>query len=181
METEVKIEISPEQFVRFSEQTDFLKVSKEDIYYSKFNTKTERIENNEPLVRIRKSNSDYYFTTKIKNIVDGIERNLERETKIDDKFVIENFLFDTGYHIYFQKSKEGFKKTIKEDDYEINIEIFVVSCNNKQKIYFEIEIISDKLSNSQAIELLKEKVSSFDLDFEKRDERSWISIFENNS
>ena len=64
METEVKIEISPEQFVRFSEQTDFLKVSKEDIYYSKFNTKMERIENNEPLVRIRKSNSDYYFTTK---------------------------------------------------------------------------------------------------------------------
>ena len=64
METEVKIEISPEQFVRFSEQTDFLKVSKEDIYYSKFNTKTERIENNEPLVRIRKSNSDSHFTTK---------------------------------------------------------------------------------------------------------------------
>ena len=31
METEVKIEISQEQFVRFSEQTDFLKVSKEDI------------------------------------------------------------------------------------------------------------------------------------------------------
>ena len=179
METEVKIEISPEQFARFSEQTDFLKVNKEDIYYSKFNTKTERIENNEPLVRIRKSNSDYYFTTKIKNIVDGIERNLERETKIDDRFVIESFLFDTGYHIYFQKSKEGFKKTIKEDDYEINIEIFIVSCNNKQKVYFEIEVVSDKLSNSQAIELLKEKVSSFGLDFDKRDERSWISIFEN--
>ena len=46
METEVKIEISPEQFARFSEQTDFLKVNKEDIYYSTFNTKTERIENN---------------------------------------------------------------------------------------------------------------------------------------
>lgn len=179
METEVKIEISPEQFASFSEQADFLKVSKEDIYYSKFNTKTERIENNEPLVRIRKSNSDYYFTTKIKNIVDGIERNLERETKIDDRFVIESFLFDIGYHIYFQKSKEGFKKTIKEDDYEINIEIFVVSCNNKQKVYFEIEVVSDKLLNSQAIELLKEKVSSFGLDFDKRDERSWISIFEN--
>ena len=64
METEIKIEISQEQFVRFREQTDFLKVSKEDIYYSKFNTEAERIKNNEPLVRIRKSNSDYYFTTK---------------------------------------------------------------------------------------------------------------------
>ena len=67
----------------------------------------------------------------------------------------------------------------EENDYEINIEIFVVSCNNKQKVYFEIEVVSDKLSNSQAIELLKEKVSSFGLDFDKRDERSWINIFEN--
>jgi hypothetical protein len=40
-------------------------------------------------------------------------------------------------------------------------------------------VISDKLSSLQAIKLLKEKVSSFSLDFDKRDERSWISIFEN--
>ena len=95
METEVKIEISPEQFDRFSEQTDFLKVNKEDIYYSKFNTKTERIENNEPLIRIRKSNSDYYFTTKIKNIVDGIERNLERDYEYKEVKSYENYLHAT--------------------------------------------------------------------------------------
>lgn len=176
MEVEVKIPISKEDFDRLKEHS-WCNLEKTDRYFSLYSSKEERLANKEPVIRIRDNwGSKFYFTFKQKSTENGIEANKEYETLLPDPKPIIKFLETVGYKQWFTKKKTGFVwKIIKDNQPTLTCEPVCVNG----LYYFEIEAADYDGDKNVAIELIKQTVKDLGLDFEKRDERPWPTILEN--
>lgn len=171
MEVEIKIPLSLYQFSellsRFGKGEFKIK---NDYYFSKYNTYEERKEHNEKLIRIREEvDGDCFLTTKNKSIKDGVENNIELETKIDKGYFMK-FFNDIGYLNYFSKNKKSWLLNIQGTNSELEI------INNRY-FYIEIEYITNMLeSRESALLVIKQVCDVLGVNYEDRDERSWIEI-----
>jgi len=155
-------------------------IVKSDEYYSRFNTREERIANKEPqVIRIRtdevegKKNS--YFTIKRKSRQNGIELNQEDETFVENPEVIREMMEVAGYNCWFKKEKRNYgvhctMNSMGELDYHLELEVV-----NGMK-YAEIEVTSEEGEADKIKASLNDFVRCLGLDPEKRDIRSWVEI-----
>lgn len=105
-EFEAKVLLTPDEYINILEQEIYtLGIKKSDIYYSKYFSTEEAIENGESLTRIRTEGDKAYLTLKKKELINGFENNKEYETQIKDIEVVKNLLLEAGYSSYFKKYK----------------------------------------------------------------------------
>jgi len=155
-------------------------IVKQDEYYSKFNSREERIAGGEPqVIRIRtdeiEGNKKSYFTLKRKTRQNGIELNQEDETFIEDASVIRDMLEIAGYHCWFRKEKRNYSVYCEFTDLpdtEFHLELETV--NNLK--YVEIEVTQEEGDADKIKVSLNNFVTCLGLNPEDRDIRSWIEI-----
>jgi len=157
-------------------------VKKYDEYYSKYKTREERKNNDEPqVIRIRgeesKNNKKSFFTLKRKSKENGIEFNDEKETYIENADVLRDLFCVAGYIKYFEKCKEAFGVMCclnSNPNVEFHLELEKVN----QFYYVEIECTKDDIEPARVGNLLESLVLELGLDPKTRDSRSWMKILE---
>lgn len=188
MEIEIKIPLTDTEYDKLSK--DFLAqgaqfYKKDDTYYSRYEEKSNRTANKEPLIRIRHEESTSItpggshlrcisdvLTYKIKSTVDGIENNVERETEVDDVEVIKELFNKTGFKCWFTKNKSSIFLETKVDNISFNAEVEIVNGHK----YIEIENVNSEADKDTILAAIKKFCLELELDYEKRDGRSWPTI-----
>lgn len=197
MEIEIKIPLSEEEYASLGRKfvasgAEFF--AKTDSYYSQYDTKQERLEKGEPLIRLRQEQSETYIgsaddrhkviseddilTYKIKSTVNGIENNVERETTVEDMTILKELFEKTGFKCWFTKTKSSLLYNTTVNNIKFNVE--VESVNDHK--YIEIENIENVdtqghvLTQDDIVAAIKVICEKFNLDFEKRDGRDWPQI-----
>ena len=137
MEVEIKIPITDVQyqdFVKDAENRDelFGKCRRTDTYYSQYDSKEERLAHGEPLIRIR-SEENYkgevrdFLTYKIKQTINGVENNVERETEVaDDITVIQELFENCGFKVWWSKDKKAVGEMVTIDGVSIHVLIVLL-------------------------------------------------------
>ena len=183
-EIEIKIPLTDLEYEKIFEdikgRAEHLK--KSDEYYSKYDTREERIKNNEPpVIRIRteqnvdKNQTEIYFCVKRKSVENGIEFNSENETQIQDGNPLRYFFEAAGYKKFFEKNKDAFSvycKSTSGEDIDFHLELEQI---NGLK-YIEIEVTYRTLAPDVEKANLEKFVEQLGLDTSKRDSRSWMEI-----
>lgn len=161
-------------------------VIKKDEYWSRYNSREERLANKEPqVIRIRQEESEEkteaYFTLKHKTRQNGIELNKEDETFIEDPEVLRLFFIDAGYHKWFEKIKKNvgaYCTSSVLSGVEFHVELEDV---NGLK-YIEVEVTTEDGDADVIKSALGEFMKQCGLNPEDRDIRSWVEILgQNNS
>lgn len=184
MEIEAKILLTKDQYFTLYDRFKSLNgVSelKKDSYYSKYGSNVDKaMAQGEPLIRIRSTCvnnvNSHFLTLKKKQIVDGVEKNDERETELDDngKDVILSLFEGVKLQNWFNKTKES-------------IGVFYKSINPKfincKPVHCELEIIDNKYycleiedTENDIDDVVKEAFEYFGLDFENRCSKSWEEL-----
>jgi predicted adenylyl cyclase CyaB len=183
-EIEIKIPLTESEYEKIfsviKDRAEHLK--KSDEYYSKYDTREERIKNNEPpVIRIRteqnvdKNQTEIYFCVKRKSVENGIEFNSENETQIQDGNPLRYFFEAAGYKKFFEKNKDAFSaycKCTTGEDIDFHLELEQI---NGLK-YVEIEVTNSDLAADVIRANLEKFVEQLGLDSSKRDSRSWMEI-----
>ena len=179
-EIEFKVEITKKEYEDFKKNNKkMIKefVSKSDEFYHKNDKGT--------VIRIRKSNDDYYLCYKEKTITSSkTEVTKEFETKIDDPDVFRHIMGALGESIFFKKTKDALEVVFDRDPLKdkYNIEFVIV---NDKFYYIEIEWIADftsKIKNSDdVIEFLEQKVRDLGFDPSNKDIRPWMQIIKDDA
>ena len=178
-EIEFKIEITKDEYKEFEKNNKNLikeYVHKSDEFY---NCPTKG-----NVIRIRKSDDDYYLCYKNKNFNGKVEVTDEYETKIEDPDVFRRIMEALNVSVFFTKKKDAMEVVFKNDPMKdkYNIEFVIV---NDKFYYIEIEWIADftnKIMNANdAIEFLEGKIKELGFDPRNKDSRSWIQIVKDNN
>ena len=183
-EIEIKIPLTDSEyekiFADIKGRAEHLK--KSDEYYSKYDSREERIKNNEPpVIRIRteqnvdKNQTEIYFCVKRKSVENGIEFNSENETLIQNGDPLRYFFDAAGYKKFFEKNKDAFSAYFKcstGEDIDFHLELEQI---NGLK-YVEIEVTNSDLAADVIRANLEKFVEQLGLDSSKRDSRSWMKI-----
>ena len=178
-EIEFKIEITKDEYKEFEKNNKKLieeYVHKSDEYYNC------PIKGN--VIRIRKSDDDYYLCYKNKNFKGNVEVTDEYETKIEDPDVFRRIMEDLNVSVFFTKKKDAMEVVLKNDPMKdkYNIEFVIV---NDKFYYIEIEWISEftnKIRNSNdVIEFLEGKIKELGFNPRNKDSRTWIQIVKDNN
>ncbi len=174
-------------------------ITKSDEFYSRYTTRKEREENNEPSgIRLRVEtetatteiatnlgtqilSTRAYFTIKRKSSKNGIEINEENETFIKNSDVLKQFFEVAGYKCWFKKVKTAYSCYA---DYEgLTFHVELVKVNNLP--YIEIEVVSEQNMKTDSFEnvdsiatKLEDFVKVIGFDPSKKDARSWRDILE---
>lgn len=176
MEIEIKIPLSKKEYDAVKDKVEGYAVynCKRDKYFSKYNTKEERIANNECMTRIRAANGKWYLTLKRKNLKDGVEVNEEIESQISFDKPVDLFelLKEKGYKEYF--TKEKITNLWHEVDFPVRLTCELVNISNTY--YFEIEVADYEGPEQGAIEAIKTCCKKWSLNYNDRDDRSWAEI-----
>jgi len=157
-------------------------VLKRDEYWSRYNSRDERLANKEPqVIRIRteekKGKSEAYFTLKHKTRQNGIELNKEDETYIEDPEVLRLFFTEAGYHKWFDKIKKNVGAYCNSSvlpGVEFHVELEDV---NGLK-YIEVEVTTEEGEADVIKAALGDFMKQCGLDPEQRDVRSWVEILQ---
>ena len=158
-------------------------VIKRDEYWSRYDSREERLEHKEPqVIRIRteekNGKNEVFFTLKHKTKQNGIELNKEDETYIENPEVLRLFFIETGYHKWFDKVKKNagaFCHSSVLPGVEFHVELEDV---NGLK-YIEVEVTSEE-GDAQIIKsALGDFMKQCGLNPEYRDCRSWVEILSN--
>lgn len=191
-EFEAKVLLTPDEYINILEQEIYtLGIKKSDIYYSKYFSTEEAIENGESLTRIRTEGDKAYLTLKKKELINGFENNKEYETQIKNIEVVKNLLLEAGYSSYFKKYKTSHTISLSPlpisiPGVEVHVELEKVE-NSKhtekstyKRVYaLEIEAISS-VGLDIHIEELAEVVKTYFNYFNKTEKdfetRSWREI-----
>lgn len=156
---------------------------KTDKYFSRYATRQEGKEAGEPqVIRIRsessagdKTNERSFFCIKRKTIENGIELNREDETFVENADVIRDLLLFSGYHQFFEKTKDAYGvhcRSVVLPGCDFHLELEMV---NGLK-YIEVEV-TDGSDNADDVRAALEKfMELLGLDTSKRDKRSWMEI-----
>ena len=178
-EIEFKIEITKDEYKEFEKNNKKLieeYVHKSDEYYNC------PIKGN--VIRIRKSDDDYYLCYKNKNFKGNVEVTDEYEIKIEDPDVFRRIMEALNVSVFFTKKKDAMEVVLKNDPMKdkYNIEFVIV---NDKFYYIEIEWISEftnKIRNSNdVIEFLESKIKELGFDPRNKDSRTWIQIVKDNN
>lgn len=155
-------------------------VVKSDEYYSRFDSREERIAGGEPqVIRIRteeiEGEKKAFFTIKRKSRQNGIELNQEDETFVEEAAVIRDMLEIAGYKCWFRKEKHNYSvnccmNSMGSMDYHLELE----EVNGMK--YAEIEVTSLEGDADKIKASLNEFAECLGLDSEKKDIRSWVEI-----
>lgn len=195
-EIEIKIPLKNEEFERIENLisqngqnsacenlffSDFKKIFKSDEYFSRYKTRAERKNAGEfEVIRIRTEKiggeEKSFFTTKRKSLVDGFEVNEEKETFVENPEVIRNFLLESGFIKWFEKTKDAesvFCRLKNGRNLKFHLELEKVNGF----LYIEIECTeSGDCQNRDVFSELEKVVENLALDIRKNDPRSWIEI-----
>ncbi len=201
-EIEIKIPLSFEEYTRlfdifFNKKetvqgVEFIKknsgdeasgiATKRDEYWSKYNSRAERIEHKEAqVIRIRSEETSgvckAYFTIKHKIFQNGIELNKEDETFVEDPEVLREFFIEAGYHKWFEKIKKScgaycYSSVLPGVEFHVEVELV------NDLPYIEIEVTQEQGEADKIKQALQELVRQLGLNPEKRDIRSWVEILE---
>lgn len=191
-EFEAKVLLTPDEYINILEQEIYtLGIKKSDIYYSKYFSTEEAIENGESLTRIRTEGDKAYLTLKKKELINGFENNKEYETQIKDIEVVKNLLLEAGYSSYFKKYKTSHTISLSPPpisipDIEVHIELEKVE-NSKhtekstyKRVYaLEIEAISSDgldIHIEELAEIVKTYFNYFNKTEKDFETRSWREI-----
>ena len=173
-EIEFKIEITKDEYKEFEKNNKKLikgYVYKSDEFYNC------PIKGN--VIRIRKSDDDYYLCYKNKNFKGNVEVTDEYETKIEDPDVFRHIMEALNVSVFFTKKKDAMEVVLKNDPMKDKYKIEFVIVNDKF-YYIEIEWISEftnKIRNSNdVIEFLESKIKELGFDPRNKDSRSWVQI-----
>lgn len=198
-EIEIKIPLEKSQFENLCdiffycknkiEKIEILKDSQKEIlksdeYWSRFETREERIKNDEPqVIRIRtekiKDEKKSYFTLKRKTRENGIELNKEDETFIQNTDVLRDFFEISGYRKWFCKTKKSFGSLCKTENFPgliFHVEIEKVN----DFFYAEIEVTQEDCDAKFVKNALNAFALQIGLNPEKKDSRSWVEILQKN-
>lgn len=158
----------------------FEQVIKKDEYWSKYNSREERVTNKESqVIRIRTEETtdknESFFTLKHKTKQNGIELNQEDETFVKDPEVLRLFFVEAGYHKWFEKVKKNYSiyctfEQIPDITYHVELE----EVNGLK--YLETEVTQNEGDASVIKESLAELMKVCGLNPENRDIRSWVEI-----
>lgn len=195
-EIEIKIPLKNEEFERIenlisqSEKnsacenlvfSDFKKIFKSDEYFSRYKTRAERKNAGEfEVIRIRTEKvggmEKSFFTTKRKSLENGFEVNDEKETFVENPEVIRNFLLESGFIKWFEKTKDAesvFCRLKNGKNLKFHLELEKVNGF----LYIEIECTENEgCQNNDVFSELEKVVENLALDIQKNDSRSWIEI-----
>lgn len=175
----------------------FEHILKSDSYFSRYNSRSESKIAGEPqVIRLRSEQifdgfdekngveKKTFFCIKRKTVENGIELNSENETFVEKPEVIHDLLTLSGYHQFFEKSKDAFSAYCKSEVLEACIFHIELEIVNGLK-YLEVEVTDDfdfadsaenGLSAADIRLALEKFVALFDLDASKKDSRSWMEI-----
>ncbi len=195
-EIEIKIPLKNEEFERIENLisrngqnsscenlvfSDFKKIFKSDEYFSRYETRSERKNAGEfEVIRIRTEKiggeEKSFFTTKRKSLENGFEVNDEKETFVENAEVIRNFLVESGFIKWFEKTKDSesvFCRLKNGRNLKFHLELEKVNG----LLYIEIECTeSGNYQNNDVFSELEKVVENLALDIQKNDSRSWIEI-----
>ncbi len=195
-EIEIKIPLEKEEFEKIENLisrneknsacenlvfSDYKKIFKSDEYFSRYKTRSERKNAGEfEVIRIRTEKiggrEKSFFTTKRKSLVDGFEVNDEKETFVENPEVVRNFLLESGFIKWFEKTKDSesvFCALKNGRNLKFHLELEKVNG----LFYIEIECTENKnYQNHDVFSELEKVVESLGLDIQKNDPRSWIEI-----
>ena len=155
-------------------------IIKQDEYYSRYDSREERIAAGEPqVIRIRTDDNgkekSSYFTIKHKSRQNGIEFNKEDETFVEDADVIREMMEVAGYKCWFKKVKKAYGiycNFTKLAGVDFHLELETVN----QYKYVEIEVTQEVGDPEKIRSALNDFVAALGLDPTKRDVRSWVEI-----
>ncbi|MBR1639961.1 MAG: hypothetical protein IJ688_11295 [Treponema sp.] len=181
-------------------------IIKTDEYYSLYNSREESRKAGEPqVIRIRSEKYERlsaedadvgnenvnengagepceksFFCIKRKSLENGIELNREDETFVSDANVIRDILNISGYHKFFEKSKDALSVyasscLLKNGTFHIELE----KVNNL--LYLEVEVTDENLPADKVRSALESFIELFSLDSSRRDSRSWMEILQGSS
>lgn len=169
--------------IAFSQKTEH--ILKSDKYFSRYKTREERKQNNEPtVIRLRSEQNldtgtkESFFCIKTKTVENGIELNREDETVVKDETVLERLFETTGFIKYFEKQKDAFSTYCSLDGSDINFHLELEKVNNLE--YVEIEVTDSTQPADQVRAGLEKLVAGLGLDASKKDSRSWMDIVQQN-
>lgn len=154
------------------------KVVRKDTYISAYETEEERKANNEPMIRLRVENCQRnVLTVKRKQIKDGVEFNVEKETILGSK---EPLLVLFPY-TWYEKTKVATGYVLPFINFDVHVEYVEVSVLNKDPVYaVEIEVTDDNVSLETAkfaIKLAFENIGFKDPESQYNNE-SWRKILD---
>lgn len=99
------------------------KYFKKDIYYSVHNSIKNNDVNIDKCIRLRMEHGGYTFCTKTRDVVEGVEVNIEREIKVSKRRsnFISNFISDLLCYVeYVRKEKKGYAFVYKNALVEVS-------------------------------------------------------------
>lgn len=155
-------------------------ITKRDEYYSRFNSRKERIEGGEPqVIRLRTegngSEEKAYFTIKTKSLENGIELNKEDETFVESPEVLREFFQVAGYHRWFDKEKKArgaYCSSSVMEGVSFHVELERVNDNP----YLEIEVTQEEGNAAAIKQALFDFVQQLGISPDRKDSRSWVEI-----
>lgn len=168
--------------VQVTQSSDKL-IVKRDEYYSKYNSRQERLSAGEPqVIRLRTEETDgkseAYFTLKYKSRENGIELNKEDETFVQNPEVLREFFTEAGYHKWFDKIKKNYSAYCKSE--VLGDVIFHVELENvNELLYLEIEVTESDCDAAVVKQSLNDLVALLKIDPSRKDSRSWVEILSN--
>ena len=175
------------------------KLSKKDEYFTRYDSRDERLKNGEPdVIRMRSETIDddeikTYFTIKYKKLENAIEVNREYESSVSNPEVMYIFFKEAGYHKWFSKEKHAYScrcKMSSSADFDFHLELEIVNDSK----WLEVEIVKSDAEHASASEAAKNAKSAensendfarkklcdfvrlFDLDPSLKEPRSWYEI-----
>ena len=178
------------------------KLFKKDEYFTRYDSRDERLKNGEPdVIRMRSETIDddeikTYFTIKYKKLENAIEVNREYESSVSNPEVMYIFFKEAGYHKWFSKEKYAYSchcKMSSPADFDFHLELEIVNDSK----WLEVEIVKSDAENAEdasaaeasknaknaensendfARKKLCDFVRLFDLDPSLKEPRSWYEI-----
>lgn len=180
-EYEAKVLITPEEMLSILATASHMSVphTKEDRYYSRHSSTTSAKAFGESLTRIRIDDGRNFLTLKTKSIKEGIEDNVELETRIGGIKPLVKLLEEAGYVEYFRKTKTSWGLGCRPitDNATINVELVRVSSGLVDKTFYalEIEIVGAESCNALN-DLLEAEFAKYGKSLKDAEHRSWMEL-----
>ncbi len=155
-------------------------ITKRDEYFSKYNSRQERIDGGEPqVIRLRTevmgSEEKAFFTIKTKSLENGIELNKEDETFLENPEVLREFFQVAGYHCWFDKTKIARGCYCDSSVMEgVRFHVELEKVNNLP--YLEIEVTQNEGAAAAIKQALFDFIQLLGISPDRKDSRSWVEI-----
>jgi len=171
---------SGDEYILKKESSIFLKKDVEMIrYITEFDIPIQDFS----FLRLRIMNdNNYIITFKLKNIVDGIEKNIEYEYELskDVLFRIITFLKEKNFIFYYniKKSYEFISYDNSNDndyDKKYPLKIELSSINNLKNNYLEVELIGE--DSEKLVKELEKRLVKFSFYDLKEESRNYVELF----